>query len=298
MKTLITHKFNCFAASILKDSNRLVCCSQHNPGAVPSGAYLKITNESNLLYSVINSKKFFYLKDFEVVNGRFLKIKDNTGVNLQKEDLIKIIYNEYKFSFLLNIINKGKFYQEGEILVVKGGELSIDISNGIGYPTKFKVEQLDAFGGIDRLSCESEGKYIVPPSGKIEVFSENGTDLLLELEYKQIENRNIQERVIKDMEFKNNETFITLDYSLPKGIKNGNLSVEKIEIFLMEMYHENTLYNQLCFIFRDFTPNLQLPLISKNSTTFDMLVNRAFFILDNKCLKLENEIEMIKRKIR
>lgn len=291
------NKFNSFSASILKNTNRLVCCSNDNLGAISKGSYLKIGND-DILYQTLNSKKFFLTKDFEVINNRTIKINSNTEINLQKEDNIKIIFDEYKLGAILNINKSGRLYREGDILTVKGGELSINISSGIGSPTKLKVEEVGEFNSILKLSKESEGKYIIPPQGKLETYGGNGEGLEIELEYKILDTRNIQERVIKNIEFKDDETFITLDYSLPLGIKKGNLSIEKWEVFLASNYCSENKFYVDCSIYRDFTPHINLPLINKNSTTFDMLVNKAFFTIDEKVRKLEDRISALERRNR
>lgn len=294
---LIVNKFNSFSASILKNTNRLVCSSQYNLGGIGQGSYLKI-GDDEILYQVLESKKFYYTKNFEVINNRTLKIKSNTDVNLQREDSIKVIFDEYELGIVLSIINPGGYYKEGEILTVKGGELSVDISSGIGSPTKLKVEELGDFSSVTKLTLESKGRYTVPPQGKIETYGGSGENLVLELEYRPIDNKNIQERVIKKVDFIDGETILTLDYSLPLGIKGGNLATEKWEIFLYSNYLSESTFNVNCTNFRDFTPHLKLPLISKNSLTFDLLVNKSLFTMDTKIKKLEEEIELLKKRNR
>lgn len=280
---LIVNKFNSFSASISKNSDKLISSSNDNLGGIRPGSYIKIGQE-DILYSVLSSNKFFYNKEFEIIDNRTIKINNYTVTNLQKEDLLKIIFDEYKLGMVLNIIGAGKFYKEGDILIVKGGELSIDISSGQGYPTKLKVEETGEFGRVIKLSSEMDGKYIDFPKGQIEVFGGHGESLLLELEYRKIENRSIQERIIKNIQFNENTTILTLDYSLPLGVKKGNLSTEKWEITLNNNYKGETFYGTRCEIFSDFTPNHQLPLLVPNSQNIFILFNEAMIKID-KLLK-------------
>ena len=287
---LITNKINGFTVSVSKDSNKIISSSEDSFAGIKPGSYIKIGNV-DLLYSVLNSRKFSYIKEFELLDSKTIQINCDTKISLQREDVIKIIYDEYKLGTILNIINPGQYYKLDDILTVKNGELSIDISSGIGYPTKLKVEEVGEFGGVMKLISDSDGKYIVPPQGKIEVFGDSGENLLLELDYKLIENRNIQERVIKNVEFKDNKTIIILDYSLPIGIKKGTLSTEKWEITLMTEYQGNSSLNVPYKVFNDFSPNYSFPLTVKNNPDMHTIFNKAILDIDKKIKELEDKIK-------
>ncbi len=283
-----------FSVSILENSNRVVSSSSDNFGGLREGSYIKI-GDDNILYSISKIKRFFYLKDFEIINTRTLKINSSTGIDLQNNDTIKIIYDEYELNSIINIFNKGKFYKEGEIIIIKGGELSTDLASGINYPTRLEIEGIDEDGGITRLGLKEKGKYVVFPPIKSEVNG-TGENAILETKYSIIENRSIIERVIKKLDIKDSETIIELDYSLPIGLKTGKLSVEKWEMFLDKNYNRDTVYNIDYKIFKDFTPICQLPLLLNNSTSFFIIFNQAMQKLDSEINSLKNQIKELKDK--
>lgn len=289
---LVVNKTHGHSISVQSKSNKILSSTQDGFGGIKPGSYVKIGN-SDLLYSILSSKNIFYSKNFEVIDGRKIKINNNTEIYLQKDDLIKIIYDEYKLSNVLKIVNPGRFYKEGDVLNICGGILSVDIQSGSGQVSQLIVDEINESGQIKRLSLKTPGKYIEFPKGQIEVYGGLGTNCVLELNYTLVEERNILEKVIKNIEFKDNETYLTLDYSLPLGLKKGGLSLEKWEITLSENYQFNTQLNVSYQIFKDFTPHLELPLLVKNSASTDLIVNKALHKLDAKIKELEDKISKI-----
>ena len=293
---MIIHRPSAFSASILKDTNRLISSSEDNFGGIRNGSYLKI-GDNDFLYSVIKTNSFFYLKDVEILDNKTLKIDSHTGADLQLEDNVKISFKEYELNSILSITNPGINYNEKDILNVTGGELTIDVSEGIGYPTKLIVEKIDDKGSILRLGLKEKGKYLIPPEEKIKLHGGLGDKAEVELEYDVINKRHILERVIKNIVFnqKDDSTILTLDYSLPVGIKEGKLSVEKWEILLSSDYIQNSQLNIEYKLFKDFTEHINLPLVAKNSLSQDLIINQAFNKLDIIIYNLQKEIEELKK---
>jgi len=278
-----------FAVSILKNSNRLVSSSQDNFGGLRPGSFIKIGN-SAILYQISETKKFFLLKDFSAKDSREIIINSDLGINIQQEDNIKIIFDEYELDSVVNIIKKGKFYGQGEEFSVPGGELSIDLKSGTGTPTRLKIEEISSNGGIERISLVDAGKYIVPPSNKIEVLG-NGTGAEIELKFSPKGNSSIVERVIKGIQRGENTTTLLLDYSLPLGVKKGKINIEKWELYLVNNYLEESSYGVKYEIYKDFTPNIKLPLALKNNSSPHLIFNHAIQIIDA-------EIQAIKEKLK
>jgi len=281
-----------FSISILQNTNRIIGSTEDNFAGIRAGCYIKIGNDDNL-YSIYQTKKTFYIKDFEILDSRKILIKEDININLQKEDTISILYDEYELNSVININKGGKFYNVNDVITIHGGELSIDMLNGIGYPTKLTIEETNEFGEVKRLGLKDKGKYISFPINPCLTFNENsnGVDLSLELSYKTIDNRSIIKRVVKEIEFNKNNTILCLDYSLPLGIKNGKLSAEKWEIVLKETYLGTNKVNEYYQIYKDFTPNLNIPLMLKNSESAHSIFNQAV-------LKIDSEIQSIKNKLR
>lgn len=278
-----------FTVSILKNTNRLVSSSQDNFGGLRPGSFIKIGGTS-ILYQIAEVKKFLLLKDFLVQDNREITIASDLGINIQCEDNIKIIFDEYELNSVINIRKKGKFYSNGEILSIVGGKVSIDLKNGIGEPTRLRIEEVTSDGGIERLSLVDVGKYIVPPKSKVEVNGK-GEGAELELKFSPKDNSSILERVIKGIQKTENQTTLTLDYSLPIGIKNGKMNLEKWEMFLVNNYLGESLHGVSYEIYKDFTPNIKLPLILRNNSSPHLIFNHAMQLIDS-------EIQAIKDKLK
>lgn len=285
---LIVRNNSEFSVSIAANTNRVVSSSQSSFSGTRAGTYVKL-GDDDILYSVSKVNQFYYPKNFEVIDNRTIKLNLNTEVNLQPNDVLKIIYEEYELTDILEIKNGGRLFSNDDILTILGGELSIDIREGFGHPTKLKVEETDDNGCIKKLSLLQAGKYIVPPK-EFEFTSTNGVNADIQLKYSIIDSRAIINRVIKTLDFKEKETILGLDYSLPLGIKNGKISVEKWEIFL-NMPYPKTEYNIKYVCFKDFTPELNIPLIPKGTPNFELLYNQAMIKLEKKIVELEKRIK-------
>lgn len=280
---------NKFTVSILKNTNRIISSSDDKFIGIGKDSLIKLENES-ILHTVANKESFFYIQDFKVQSSKIIYIEEDSSINLQKGDILKISYKEYEAKFVINILNEGSAYEEGDEVNAKDGILSIDISTGGGHPTIFNISQSSISGNVKQIGIKDSGRYIIPPNNPVYTYSKRGDGLELEVKYLELSNRSILEREITDIYFSEGKTFIMLNYSLPPNLSCGKLSVEKHALILSEFYTGNTSKNINYQIFRDFTPNLKLPLLVKNSLSPEAIFNRALFILDK-------EIKLIKDKL-
>ena len=287
-----------FAVSIAQNTNRIVSSSNDNLGGTKNGTFIKL-GEDDVLYSIIKSNRFLYNKKFETNSSRTIRIQGDTGVNLQPNDIIRINYDEYELFDVLEIKNNGRGYNPDNVITINGGELSIDIADGIGHPTKLKIEEVNINGEVEKISILQRGKYIIPPKTPFTYNSEYGENFEVDLKYYPIDNKSIITRVIKTISFdtSNNQTIIDLDYSLPLGITKGNLSVEKWEVLLDRDYKNETKFGLKYRLFKDFTLNYKFPLISKNSNCIETLLNKTFIESDKIIKNLENRIIELEKKI-
>jgi len=293
---LNVHKFGGYCISVLGNSNRISSSTQENLAGLAPGTLIKI-GDSDILYPILSSKNIYYSKNFEVINGRQIKINEDTQINIQKEDLVKITYDEYELDYLFDIENAGNYYQVNDVLGVKGGELSVDVRDGMGSPTKFIVEEIGEAGTIKKLSLKDKGKYIKIPEGKLETWGGAGQDCRLNLKYKPIDAKNIEEKTVKNVEFKDGSTILSLDYSIPQNIKNGKISLEKTEVLLAINYNGPTRMGINFKIIKDFTPTLNLPLTVKNNQDFHLVYNNAMQIIDRLGAEVKELKKLIESKI-
>lgn len=287
-----------FLISIESNTNKIVSSSEDSFAGITKGSYVKIGN-SDILYPINKTNKFLFLKDFKVINSKEFLIKGNSGINLQINDSLDLIFDEYEMSALVNIINGGQFYSIGESLYVAGGETSVDMSSGFTSPTKFKVEEIGLNGDITKLSLENNGKYILPPTNQCFLISEKqGVDAKLDLIYNIVSDKRIIKRVIKEIDHRDNNTYIKLDYSLPLGAKSGKLSVEKWEIELSNIFLDKTQFCVPYRIIKDFTSYCNFPLMVKNTLTPDLIYNKSINMIDNEINSLKEQIKELTKLIK
>ena len=280
-----------FTISVLKNTNKLICSSEDNLSHVREGSFIKIGND-NLIYTISKVNKVFFIKDFEIKSQRLIVINDDIGIKLQKGDTIKISYKEYELNNILEIKKSGKLYVLNEILKIKNGEPVIDLSTGLSDRTELIVERINESGGVSELGLKNAGKYIIPPDGDCQVFSERGEDCILSLEYKLSDSRTTLERKIEEINISDNKTYLRLNYSLPEGVSNGKLSTEKWEITLQSNYIEDTKVNINYQIYKDFTPYLHIPLMVKNSQSADVIYNKGMSIIEEQIVKIKKHLRM------
>jgi len=293
-----THNNSNFNISIKQNTNKVISSSEDSFGGVGLGSYIKLGNK-DILFPILKTNRFFYFKDFEVVNSKEILIKEDIGINLQLNDNLDIIIDEYELVAVMSIRNPGRQYLVDEILTISGGETSLDINNGQIRPTKLKIEEVGFTGEILKVSCIDYGVYITPPkSESLSIGSKYGNDALFELKYNTINNKKVLKRIIKEIRIEDNKSFIKLDYSIPPGTKIGKLSTEKWEIELGNIYLEESLVGVSYKIIKDFTPNIKIPLMAKNSFSPDSVYNKGVQLIDSEISKLRNEIEELKKLIK
>lgn len=284
-----------FTISVEENSNKIIGSSEEKFIGIRPGSLIKVNNEQTL-YTILNKESSFYIKSFNLLDPKTLIIDDNIGVNLQIGDNIQISYKEYEAILVLDILSGGQGYNKDSELKIRGGDLSIDISNGIGDNSILKATEVDGLGAIKQVGIKNKGRYLTPPKNPVEVYSDNGLGATFELKYNECNNRNILERNIVNINFKENETLITVNYSLPLNLKQGKLSVEKNYLILESQYLGKTQSNTSYQIFRDFTPNFNLSLMSNNSLSPAPIYNRSMQILDSKIQELEDKIKVLENK--
>lgn len=277
-----------YTISVQNNSNRITSSSEEKFAGVRHGSLVKIDDE-DVLYTVIDRQDFFYIKDFKVESPRIISIDENIGVKLQIGDTLKITYKEYEL-LMINEIIGGDGYLPNDELTVDSGELLVNMNSGKTCPTLLQVVNVNENNGkISEIKIVDKGKYIKMPQNPCIITGGTGMDLKLNLYYVESDNKTILDRVIEDINFKENKTYLHLNYALPHGITQGNLSVEKSCLVLNTPYIGDTRINVPYSIYRDFTPGLSLPLLAKNSASFETIFNKAMQIIDKEISQLKKK---------
>lgn len=276
--------------SILTNTNKCITSTSQDFGAVREGSYLRIGNDA-AFYTIAKTQPVFYIKDFTVLDRKNIQVNGDFGLNVLNGDVLTLSYKEYTLNTVLDI-KGGKGYKIDDILLIEDGDPAIDNTTGLKQFTKIRVSEVGEKDEIINIGILDNGKYITPPNKKVKV----GENAEFELDYQVKEDRQVIEKPADKVTIDNN-TIIRLAYELPKGLKEGKLSVKKWEIILTSNYVGNTQLNVSYEISRDFTSFLKLPLPVSNSLNTQLIVRQGFQMLDNKIKQLTDEINELKKKL-
>lgn len=284
-----------FTISVQENSNKIIGSSEEKFAGIRPGSLIKI-GEDDILYTVLNRENSFFIKNFTIKDPKTIIIDDNIGINLQIGDNVSITFKEYELLAVFDIIDGGENYINEEEINVIGGDLNIDIVNGITNPAILKISEIDSDGKIKSIGIKNKGKYLNPPDNPVEVSSPDGKNAKFELKFQECSIRNILERQIVNISLKENKSIIILNYSLPLKLTQGKLSVEKNHLILDRNYQGKTKTNLKYQIFKDFTPYLNLGLISKNSLSSEVLLNKDLFAIDAKFKEINDRLNQLENK--
>ena len=274
-----------YTASILKGSNRLIASSHADWSSLKKGSFI-IFDEDDNFYKVINKEKFFYIKDFSVIQSNIVCIKGNTDINLSLNDQISLTFKEYEAT-ALSITNGGSGgYAKGDVVEIHDGNYKTSPYDGFPCMTKVSIDKIGANGEVTEASISSPGVYYTAPE---ETITTDG-GLVLNLTYGVTEKRTIEERNISQIGFDGKNTIIQLNSNLPPKLNAGKLSVDKWEVTLNINYMEKNKINSLYRVLVDFTPNLNMPLMRGDLKQNTSIYNEAIVEIDNQIKKIWDEL--------
>jgi hypothetical protein len=280
-----------FTVSVLKDTNRVVASSEIDLMKVKAGDYFTVNGEP-VFYTIARCDKFFYIKDFEVIDSRSIKLNTEVGINLIPGDNLKITYREYELKVFIDIKFGGVNYKVDDVITVLGGTPSVNRQNGLTETTSFTVLEVDDKGSILSLGPRSKGVYIDPPSQISEVIGGKGVGAVLEVGYSVLDQRATVENVVAKVP-DISQGIVVLDFPLPPSLKDGKLSVEKWQFTLTSPYLGESKINATYDIASNFTTNLRLPLMLQNSFQRELIYNEAMNILEQRVVALEARIRAL-----
>lgn len=285
-----------FCISVLKDTNRVIASSESDWAGVKPGSYLKIANDS-CFYSIAKTREMFFIKDFSVIGANVIKIDSDTGISLLEGDTLSLSFKEWQLSALFGF-EGGSGYRINDVLIPSDGCATFDKIHGNNVVTKFKVDEVDNKGKITSLSLMERGKYLTQPSSKCSLIGGEGTGVVAEIQYELIDDRMLTEAVIEMVDRSNNSfTLVRLNYPVPNGASAGKLSTTKFEIILSGNYIGESKFHVPYSINKDFTPNLDLPLLVHNNPTHHLIFNKAMNLLDDEIKDLQERLAKLEAKV-
>lgn len=275
-------------SSIINGTQRFVSSTEEDWSSMRIGSSIRF-GDDDIYYVISKIERLLYIKDFEVISSNKIKINDDVDINILKDDSANISFKEAELSTIFNIKNSGFGYNTGDKLFLEGGISSTDIITGKNIIASIIITQINN-GIVTDIKIENKGKYIKLPEAPFVFSGGNGKDLQLELGFKVIDSRNIIERDIEKVETSHNHSIITLNYPIPKGIVEGKISVDKWNGYINSNYIGETKIEQPYYVLRDFTPYLNIPLLTKNNPYPESVINRALSIIDSEINELKKRL--------
>lgn len=284
--------------SIQNNTNRAICGSESDWSQIRPGSFIRFAQD-DVLYTVAKTNQIFYIKDAVVgADGRKLIINDDIGINLHKGDCLTVSYKEYTLLTLLEIADGGSNYRVEDIISLNGGITSPEQSSGRPQLTAFRVTSVDENGKITGLALHSLGLYLVTPTSECKVDGGNGSNAKLLVEFKLVDNRRIVDRIVNKIDYSPAQSSLYLNYPMPAGLSEAKISVNKWEVILTGNYIGESLIDSDYKVSRDFTPNLGLPMMVRNSLSTDLLYNNSIQTLDLVISELQAQVKELQEKIK
>lgn len=280
--------------SIKKNSNKLISTTFSDWSAVREGTFIKFNDDSQF-YIVSHTEKKIFLKDFILIKPNVLQINEDCGINISEGDSLNISYKEYEINAVYKLLIAGQGYKNGDHLTLGGGAASLNIADHTLNSAIVNVDKVGSKGEIIEFNLINKGKYLEAPPNITDLKGGQGSGASIEVSFKLTDHRSFIERDVQKVEFQSSSTLVYLVYGLPNGIKDGKLSIEKWEIIFNSNYNGENRSSQPFQVTRDFTPNLKIPLIAKNSQNQELTINHGFAVLDKKIAELEERIKKLEK---
>lgn len=283
-----------FTVSILSNTNRAISSTETNWTAIRNGSFF-IFGDDTVFYQVGSVKELNIIKDFKIIAANQISFASNLCPLFLNLDSIELSFKQYEVDEVVGIFSAGTGYKQGDIVCLSGGIPVKDISENISKPAMFQVTKVNGFGGIEDLIILDPGQYISTPNTTTTVVNTlgSGANGGLNLLYKISDKRIVLDRVVNNVDYYPEVTVLHLDYDLPENLTNGKLSLRKWEALLTSNYIGESKLNSSYKVLRDFTPNLKLPVITKNNSNLDVLVNQGFQTIDCEFGKIKSALKNI-----
>lgn len=283
-----------FTTSILSNTNRAISSTETNWTAIRPGSFF-IFGDDNVFYQVGVVKELNIIKEFKIIAPNQISFSSNLCPLFLNYDSIELSFKQYEVDEVVGIFSAGTNYKQGDIICLSGGVPVKNLSENISKPATFQVTKVNSHGGIEDLIVTDPGQYIVAPNTTTVVVNTlgSGSNGGLNLLYKISDKRIVIDRVINNVIYHPESTILTLDYDLPENLTTGKLSLNKWEVLLTSNYIGESKLNSKYKVLRDFTPNLKLPVITKNTNNLDVLVNQGFQTIDCEFGKIKSALKNI-----
>lgn len=277
-----------FTVNIDNNSNAIIGHSEAEWKHIRNNSLISIDNEPTF-YTIGRVEPLNFIADFIVSNNN-LVIPGNHEHYFIYDDILTISYKEYELLAILEVVNKGANYHQGDILSLDGGIVSMNIVDNTSHATLLRVEEVSADGQINKLSVIHKGIYLQFPNKVNKLKGGHGQGAEISVESSLINDRKMIERQVIAAENEEAVTKIQINFPLPASVTQGKVSVSKYIGYLTSTYVGPTKRDVPYNITRDFSPVLGLPLLVKGSNKIEETFNYTILKLEQKIRELESKI--------
>lgn len=281
-----------YTVNINNSSNEVISHSESDWSTIKNNSLITIDNDG-IFYTIGKIEQLNLIQDF-ITQDKNIILNGNYEYYFIENDVLTISYKEYETLAINSILNKGNNYKKGDILTLNGGILSVDVIDNTSQPCLFEVEEIDGNGSVHKLKILNKGIYLVFPNKQNKLTGGNGQNIEVQVQEHLINNRKILERQVMSAKNVGTQTVIELNYNLPVAIIEGELSINKFIAKLTSNYVGNNKRNVSYSISRDYTPELNLPLVLKGSNKLEECYNHSMIQIDAKIRELKELINSIK----
>ena len=290
MAIMIRKKYG-YTVSATNGSKRVVACSKADWSPLKEGSFIVMSGDSDF-YRLFHNKQFVYTKEVEVDDSNKLVMKERSGTALSIDDTVSFMSDEYEV-ISSNIVEGGENYVAGDILFPENINYKFNSIDGIDDEARIKVESVDEKGSIQSVALIAKGLYVSPNVKSGKALGGSGTGARLETQFVQSSNKRIEERTISFLDHSGDGTIAHLSHPLPPTVTSGMMSITKWEAMLDSPYQGQTKNDVDYEIIKDFTPNIDLPLLKGDLASSQIIYNESMVVLDKKIQELELKIEAL-----
>ena len=281
-----------FQGSIKKGTDQLFVSSTRKV-LTKNGSTILIGG-NQVPYQIETSEIINLKRKFTRIDNNSVSVKGNFLYKISPNDEAQITFEEYEAESIQSFEQKNNHkYELGEKIYAQGGVSSSSNTNLTGEYAELGVKKVDDKGKILNLSINSPGKYIYPPENPVQVMNSHGEVIEVDFDFTESISASILQKTVSQVIYKDGQTIINFNYSLPPKVDSGDISLKKQIVYLNKGFNFGSLENAICEISFDLSPLLKIPMIPSEAVQTNTMYNQGIKILEEKILELEKRISNV-----
>lgn len=251
-------------------------------------SHLKVGENS---YPIKGSKLSVKTFPYKTIDDNIISTSIDAKNILMKGDIISINIPNYSIDTIMKIKKSPEGFKVGDYITYETENMVPSES-----PATFEVTAVTQKGKIKGLEMQSDGCFLRSPD--VHIYKNESTggkivDLELDIIFNKLSSS--EEAVIKDMKASATEVAIILNYSaLPFNFED-TITIKKPVLWLSKIYTGNNVFEEKCEITSNFTPHLNMPMMSQNTPSHHVIFNECIEIIDSAFKRIENTLKELDR---